>query len=879
MKIFTHWFRSSVSDPEMDEELRAHIQLRADDLERAGVPRAEAERRAAVEFGGRERFKEECREARGGMFAGTLVRDVRFGLRVLRKSPGFTAVAVVTLALAIGANAVVFGMLNGLLLRPLDVPRASSLWGLQRRAHFGNLSYLNYRDLRDRNRSFEDLAGYAFAQVGLDTGSSTSPCWIQVVTGNYFDVLGIQPAVGRLIHPSDEHGPGSAPYIVLAWDFWQTRFGGDRGVVGRVVRVNRHPYTILGVAPPKFHGTLLFFYPDFYVPMMNQEQVQGWGDTLSKRGSASLFMAIGHLRPGVTPEQAGAELTAIGADLERRFPKEADDMNFAVVRPSLYGDFMGKPVRAFIGALMLLAGLVLLAACANLGSLFGARASDRAREVALRLALGAARSRILRQLLTEAMLVSLAGGALGLCGSVGLLRALSHWQPLSRFPIRVPVHPDASVFLTAAALALLSGILFSIVPVRLALATDPYQIVKGAGTSGAGRRVSLRELLVVAQIAMCAVLITSSAVAIRGLMRTLNAHFGCRPENVLMVDSDLHIGGYRDGRMIAMQKRMVESIEAVPGVTAAATVDNPPMAAGWNYTDLYSDRTTDYRASNALGLPLFYRVSPHYLDAAGTALLAGREFTWHDDENSPGVAMVNQHLSRSLFGSPTAALGRWLLYGSNGARAQVVGIVEDGKYTTNLAESPQMAIFVPNMQSTSSETWVVVRTARNPLDLAPAVRRSIEGLDRELPFAIRTWEKDMEAALFATRVATISLGTLGGIGTLLAVTGVFGMAAYAVSRRMRELGIRSALGATPGQTLRAALGRAAVLLMAGSAIGLALGILAAQVLGAIVYQATPRDPVVIGGAVAAMVLVGVLATWIPARRALGVDPWRLLREQ
>ena len=405
--------RSQIAD-EMDEELRSHIQLRADDLERSGLSRAEAERRARIEFGGYERYREESHEALGGNFIETLVQDARFSLRMLRKSPGFTIAAVLTLALAIGANAVVFGMLNGLLLRPLNIPRAQSLYAIQR----GNDTYIvqsypDYLDLRDRNRSFDGLAAYTISQAGLDTGQNPSSDWLFEVSGNYFDALGIQPYLGRFFHGSDEHGPNSAPYIVLSWGYWHSHFQDDRGVVGRTVQLSKHPFTILGVTPPQFHGTLLFFSPDFFVPMVNAEQVDG-ANFLNARGTRWVFEVLGRLKAGVTPAQATADLNAVGYYLGKTYPKDDGPTSFSLVRPGLHGDFFAPAMRAFLAGLMLLAGLILLAACANLGSLFAARAADRGREVALRLALGSSRSRILRQLFTEAILISLVGGAAGL---------------------------------------------------------------------------------------------------------------------------------------------------------------------------------------------------------------------------------------------------------------------------------------------------------------------------------------------------------------------------------------------------------------------------------------------------------------------------------
>jgi predicted permease len=871
-------FHRSRINAEMEEELRSHIQHRADDLERSGLDRPEAERRARIEFGGRERFKEEIHEALGSRFIETLIQDVRFSLRVLRKSPGFTTVAVLTLALAIGANAVVFGAMNTFLLHPLNVPQPESFYGIERgKDKAGTQSYPDYVDLRDRNHSFDGLAAYDITQAGLDTGSNPSRAWVDVVSGNYFEVLRLQPYLGRFFRGSDEHGPNSAPYIVLGYAYWHTHFQDDPGVVGRVVQVNKHPFTILGVAPPEFHGTLMFFHPDFYVPMVNQEQVEGTND-LNTRGKHWIFMVMGHLKAGVTPAQAIADLNSIGSDLEKKYPKDDGQMTFWLARPGLYGDYLGPVIQGFLTGLMLLSGLILLATCANLGSLFAARASDRSREVALRLALGASRKRILRQLFTEATLISLIGGVVGLAGSVMLLRGLSAWQPMPKWPLHVSVAPDANVYGVALLLALLSGILFGLVPVRQVLRVDPYQVIKTGSTVTLGRRITVRELLLVVQIAICAVLVTSSMVAVRGLVRSLHSYFGFEPQNALLVDTDLNMAGYRGDAVPAMQRRMIDAVETVPGVTSAGLVDVPPLVTGGaNGSIVFTDETTDLRPGNAAATPTMLNISPEYFRAAGTALLSGRTFTWHDDKNAPRVAVVNQEFARKVFGAATGAIGRYYKM-RDGTRIQVVGIVEDGKYLS-LTEDPEPAMFFPILQSPSSATFLVVRSDHDPQQQAPAIRSTLHDLDAGLPVNTERWSKALDSVLFGPRIATISLGVLGVMGAMLSITGIFGMAAYSVSKRMRELGIRMALGAQHKEVLQAALGRAFKLLAIGSAAGLLLGILASRVLASIVYQASPRDPLVLGSVVLAMSLLGLLATWIPARRALSVDPLILLREE
>jgi predicted permease len=807
----------------------------------------------------------------------TLLQDLRFSLRQLRKSPGFAIAAILTLTLAIGANAVVFGVLNALILRPVNVPGAKSLYALNHKNERDWESYPNYLDLRDRNHTFDGLAAMGLSQVALDTGKDPSRIWGFEATGNYFDVLGIQPYLGRFFHPSDERGMNSAPYIVLSYAYWNSHFQGDPNVVGRVVRVNSHPYTILGVTPPDFRGTFVFFAPNFYVPMVDQDQIMG-DSALNNRERRGVIQILGHLKPGVTPTEAVADLDDIGAVLAKAYPKVDLHESFALGRPSL-PSAIGGPVRAFVGALMLLAGLILLAACANLGSLFAARASDRSREVALRLALGSTRTRILRQLLTEALLISLAGGATGLASSIALLRRLDTWQPFSGVPIHVPVQPDANVYLVALVLAVVSGLLFGIVPVRQVLRTNPYEIVKGGSAGRVGRRISARDILLVVQIAICAVLVTASMVAVRGLARSLHGSFGIDPNNVMLVETDLKISGYSSGSIPAVQRRMIDALEAIPGVEHVGLVSFPPLGRGGSWkADVFRDESKDLSPANAAANSFMYVISPDYLHAAGTTLLEGRAFNWHDDKGAPPVAMVNREFAAKILGSSTNAIGKYFKV-TDGTRVQVVGIVEDGKYLS-VTEAQQPAMFLPvTQQDPLGEQWMLVRSAGDPQLLAGSVRTKLHELDAGLPLDILMWNRELDFSMFPARMASISLGVLGAMGAMLSITGIFGMAAYSVSKRLRELGIRIALGAKRKEVLRAALGRPLKLLAYGSAAGLILGILAAKVLAYIVYQATSRDPLVLAGVVLAMLFLGLLATWIPAQRALSVDPSILLREE
>jgi predicted permease len=806
-----------------------------------------------------------------------MLDDVKIALRQLRKSPGFALTAVLTLALGIGVNAVVFSVMNAIVLHPLNVPHSQNLFMVQR-GQFPSHSYPDYRDLRDRNHTFDGVIMYAImGPAGMAVGGSDPrTVWPYEASGNYFDVLGIQPYLGRFFHGADERGPNSAPFIVLSYATWHSLFHEDRGVVGQVVQLNKHPYTIIGVAPPDFRGTELIFAPALWVPMMQQPQLEG-DSNLEQRGNHNGYV-VGRLKAGVTAAQAAADLNTIGASLAKMYPSSDDGIHFTLARPGLVGDMLGGPARAFMAGLMLLAGLILLAACANLGSLFAARAADRGKEIAVRMALGSRKVLILRQLLTEAVLVSLVGGAVGLLGGIFILRWLTAWQPIPDIPINVPVNADLWTFAVAFALAVASGVLFGIVPARQVMKSDPWQIIRAGGSGMTHlRRVTLRDLLLVGQIAICAVLVTSSLVAIRGLARSVHSNFGFDPKNVMLVQTDLRMGGYPDDQISAMEKRMLDTVAALPGVTQAGYSSRIPLTLGGGDSFVYKDATTDFRPTNMAADAMDFFVSPGYFATAGTTMMTGRDFTWHDAKNAPVVAVVNEEFARKVFGSVPKAIGGYFKFWG-GNRAQVVGVVENGKYQT-LTEDQKPAMFFSFMQYRSSDVWLVVRSERDPQDMAAALGQAMRRLSTGLPITIRSWNNELDTSLFAARVASVALGALGLLGAMLAVTGIFGMASYVVSKRMRELGIRVALGADRGKVLAAALGRSLRLLTIGSVCGIGLGLLATKLLSHIVYQATPKDPWVLGGVVLAMLAIGLIASWIPAQRALAVDPMILLRDE
>jgi predicted permease len=870
-------FRRSRVDREIDDELRAHIEMRTEDNIRAGMPAEEARRDALLRFGNRVTTKEHVAAADTELWIASLARDLRYAFRRLRRSPGFALTAIVTLALGIGANVVVLGVVNAVVLKPLDVPNPSRLYNVVHgEAGSDNQSYPDYLDYKTRTTTFADMAAYRFTEGSLLSGGHAEKIFVNEVSGNFFSLLGVQPALGRLFTAADERGVNSAPYVVLSYGYWKSRFDGDASVVGRAVAINRNPFTILGVAPARFHGAEMAVWPDAWVPVVNEQQVEAF-NFLTKRHSHGV-MILGRLKPQVTVAQAEADLNSAAHEMARLYPHDDHGLTARLVRPGLFGDSIGAPARSFLGGVLVLSLLVLGAACANLASIFAARAAERGRELAIRLAIGAGRWRILEEVLLEALLLALGGGALGTGVAALLLRGLTAWTPMPGMPIRVAVSADAGVFAAALGLSLASGLLFGLLPARRVWRTSAVQVMKEAAGERAVRRFSLRDVLLAVQIALCTLLVTACFVALRGMQASLHAPLGFDPKNVTLLRTETNMAGYDDKSGFKVQKALVARVAALPGIQAVGLANTLPLSQeGQSSATFYPEHTVDFDHGDPM-TGRYYSIGPGYLKAAGTRLLAGRNVSWEDTPATVQVALVNETFAKRFFGGAEAAIGRRFVVGYNHEVVTVAGVVENGRYD-KLNEEARGAVFYPASQSPDTSTVLVVRSALPTAGLAPALRGAAAAVDAGLPVEVLPRSTDLIMVYFPARVATASLGVMGMLAAMLAITGVFGMAAYSVSRRMRELGIRVALGAQRGQLMRAALGRPLVLLLSGSMAGLALGVMTSRLLAAIVYQATSRDPLVLAGVVATMALIGLVATWIPARHALSIDPARLLREE
>ncbi len=873
-RIFKHRMHSLVNrsraEADLEREFEIHIEVLTRQYVAAGMDPAEALRAASSEFGPLEQTKEQCRDMRRVGLLEDLGKDLVCAFRKFRSSPGFALTAALSLAMGIGANTTVFSVLNALILKPLPVASPERVYFMNNSGQSSN-SFPNYREIRDRNVAFESLFSYRIIDIALDNDNAAARVWGYLVTGNYWNSLGIHPALGRFFTPAEDVHADASPYAVLSYSCWQNRFGGDRSIPGKEIRINGRPYTVLGVAPPGFHGTESFYWADVWVPMSMQGQIEGrsW---LDNPFDFNAWIA-GRLKPGITPEQAEASLQPVAADLARERTVN-EGMRLTLSPPGLAGSVLRNPTRAFAGGVMLLAVLVLLAACLNLAALLTARAVDREREMAIRVSIGAGRGRLVRQLLTESIALSLLGGLAGCGVAVVLLGLLSRWRAPLDFPVQFDVNPDWRVFLFTFAIAVATGILFGVGPARRAWRADPALSLKGLGAPVSGRRWSGRDLLLPVQIALCCVLVVSSLVALRGLMRSFRTPLGFTPEHVAVVGYDTGLGGYDEKRGRVFEERALQEIARLPGVETAAYSSSVPLSIDQSHISVYRENERDFRPKNSFHTS-YYRVSPGYFRAVGTRLLSGREFTSQDTETSTKVAIVNQTLARRVVGTMDA-VGRRFRFGNDTA-FEIVGVAEDGKYET-LTETPQPAVFFPIQQQFSSTIVLMARSSRPEAELAAEMRQAIARLDPHLAvFGVGGLRPMLGLVFLPMHAAVITLGAFGVLALMLSLTGVYGLSAYTVSRRSREIGIRMAIGARPRQVLRFLFWRLGTLVGAGALTGLVLGIAGAGVLASIVYQASSRDPVVIGATVLAIAVVAMAAAFGPARRAMRVDPVRALR--
>ncbi len=871
--------RRRQAEADLEDEFRDHLEREIESNITTGMAPEEARPAALRLMGPISVHQEECRDWRGAVFLETCARDVRYAVRTFRRTPLFTAAAVLTLGIGIGAITTVFTFVDNILLRPVPGRSPQQLaflnWG-----EMVNTSYPNYADLRDRNRVFSSLIAYRYNPVSMSLQARENyRVWGYEATGNYFVALGIKPLLGRFFGPEEDDKPGAHPVLVVSHRFWRSRLAADPNAVGRQVKINGYPFTIIGVASPGFAGTELIVDADYWVPMSMELQVEPGNDWLHSRSARNIW-TMGRLKPGVSRAQAEANLNHLARQLAATYPDVVDrKARLRLSPPGLIGQAFRGPITGFGVVLMSIGGLVLLLACVNLAGMLTARAADRRREIGLRLALGVSKTRLLRQLMTESLLLAAIGGLLGFGIAFGACRLFSSWRLNIDIPIDAALQPDALVLGFTAATALCTTLLFGLMPALQAMRTDLIPSLKNAPAHGFGRWHP-RDLIVTGQIALSVILVLCSLLVARSLRHALTLNLGFKPANGVSASFDLRLQGYDRRRSRSFDAALIANASALPGIQAVGIINNLPLRIeGEEESDVSRTDRPVPPPSERRGA-IIYKISPGYLQAAGTKLFLGRDFNSYDRERAPAVAIVNQAFTDLLFPKENP-LGKHFRTSMNAADAgmEIVGVVETGKYEY-LGEDPMPVVFLPIEQTGTAETTLVARTALPARQAAELLRKTILDLDPELTaYSVGGLKDQLALALFPARAAAIVLGSFGFLAMVLAATGLFALMAYAVARRTREIAVRIALGARPGQVLSSVLKRTLALCAFGVLLGAVATLAAGRLLSAVLYGVSPRDPVAYATTILLMAFVALLACWSPAARAIHIDPARTLREE
>jgi predicted permease len=850
------------------DEIQSHLDLLADEHVRRGLSAAEAALAARREFGGVDQTKERYRDQRGLPFLELLIQDVRFAGRLMRKNPTFSVTAAGSLALSIGALTLAYSFVHAIAFKPLPIADPGRVFFVQN----GSVawSYPDYRDLRER-LDVDALAGYRIAMMNVGLEPEPSIVWGYLATGNYFDALGVAPAAGRFF--TDQDDESALPVAVLGYDTWQVRFGARADLVGSTISINGAPFTVIGVAPRGFHGTETLYRPEIWVPMRLQPDIEARGSWLETRDTQNV-MLIARLRPADSHAAAEARIRAAVTQLSKEHERNGP-LRLELTRPGLFGDGLGAPARAFAWGIFALGALLMLAGCSNLAGLLLARGNDRAREIALRTALGAGKARIARQLLTEAVLLSLCGG---LCGGalawIGT-RAVSAWQLPTELPVRLNLTADLAVWSFATTAALVVGLLVGVAPARFAARLDFNGSLKtpSATTIGA-RRFRGRELLVCLQVAFCIVLLHASFIATRGLQRAAATSLGWNPEGVAMAATELGLARYSRPQAEAYWRRVLEEARSFPGVVAAATANSIPLHLDQSSTTLFSAADTDPDRGLAASI---YQISPDYFATMEIPLREGRDFTGFDTQDAPQVAIVNRAAAERLFGGD--ALGRQITDGRGGKPVEIVGIAEDGKYV-GVAEDRRAAIYRPLTQRYNNSSMLIVRGSPAGSVSSDDVRTIIRRVDAALPIrAAATGAQITALPLLPYRAAVAALALLGLIASGLLLSGLHAMVAYAVIMRQREIGIRVALGADRASVMQAMLSPIASILVIGAALGALLSAGTGPVVSSMVLGVSPLEPLLLAAIVLLLGLITAASCAGPIRRSLRIDPLIALKEE
>jgi predicted permease len=863
---------------EFAEELESHLAMHIEDNLHAGMSPEEARRVALIKLGGVTRTQELHREQRGVPMLETLLQDLRFGVRMLRKNPGFSLIAVLTLALGIGANTAVFSLVNTVWLRPLPIAepeRVFEVTPLFKGMDKGAASYPAYQDYRDRNEALDGLAAYTFASVSMSQNGNNALLMGYLVSGNYFDLLGVRAVQGRMFTQEEDRQPGAHPVAVLSHGCWQRRFSGNPQVIGQTILINNHSFTVVGVAPPEFNGTALMIAPELYAPLNMAKQLAPASRWLESRDSGSLLM-LGRLKPNIGAAQAKAEFDALAAQLRSEHPEEGD-VRFEFARPGLVMPMMRNATFGLASVLTAIVGLVLLIACTNLANLLLARGAQRRKEIAVRLSLGATRTRLLRQLLTESLLLACAGGLMGWLLAQCVAAMVKLFKPPVDFPLNIDLKLDWRVLVFTLLISLVTGVLFGLLPAWQATKPDLVPALKDE-SGGVVRRGRLRSTLVVAQVALSLVLLTGAGLIVRSLQQAQMVGPGFDIEHTVTASVDLSLQGYDRARAKAFQQQLLTRIEALPGVRSASISRHLPLNLDTGNSRIYVEGQPFTRRAD---LPLIStnRVWPRYFETMGIPLLAGRDFNSQDDREETRRAIVNESFARRFFPGQNTVGRRLHFGGPTEPFCEIIGVVKDSKYES-LGEAPQPFVFAPMMQADAGAVAFVARAGGDPQSLLNAIRREVARLDANLPiYDAKTMREHMRLSLFPLRAGAWVAGGFAFLALLLAGLGIYGVMSYATAQRTREIGIRLALGAQSSDVLRLALRQGLKLALLGLALGLTGALTMTRLMTSVLYGVSATDAATFGGVTLLLSLVVLLACYVPARRATKVDPMIALRTE